>query len=92
MGFEGLTEESEHTRWFLSMSAMLGAVRAHSLSVSHSLGPSLLSTANFLHADRISMAFNFFLIDQRSDSCMIALNFFLVGNDCKASNIDQTFI
>jgi hypothetical protein len=26
---EGLTEESEHTRWFLSMTAMLGAVRAH---------------------------------------------------------------
>jgi len=42
-GFEGLTEESEHTRWFLSMSAMLGAVRAHSLSVSHSSGPSLSS-------------------------------------------------
>ncbi|KAG0536157.1 hypothetical protein BDA96_03G040400 [Sorghum bicolor] len=39
--FEGLTEESEHTRWFLSMSAMLGAVRAHSLSVSHSSGSSL---------------------------------------------------
>nr|TKW13899.1 hypothetical protein SEVIR_5G131250v2 [Setaria viridis] len=38
LGFEGLTEESEHTRWFLSMSAMLGAVRAHSLSVSHSSG------------------------------------------------------
>lgn len=40
--FEGLTEESEHTRWFLTMSVMLGAVRAHPLSVSHSSSPSVL--------------------------------------------------
>lgn len=53
--FEGLTEESEHTRWFLSMSAMLGAVRAHSLSVSHSSGPSLLFPLLYVRALEVSL-------------------------------------
>ena len=54
-GFEGLTEESEHTRWFLSMSAMLGAVRAHSLSVSHSSGPSLFFPLLYVRALEVSL-------------------------------------